>query len=450
MLHLAATKELERAQKLKFSQNKVLPLLARAYILTDSNSDVLALSADSKKLPAEQQSRYLAYQTLAALRNGEAEIASQAEQLAAEIAKQGVYSMLASAYLALSESHHEQVNTLVSHILSIDPEQVDALLLQGQVSMVTEDYEQAIKSFSQFKKLQPRFAIVKLFLANAFLKAGKYQEAEKEVAPVLVKVPNQPFANYIKAMVSFHEKDYTKASEHAELALSANFNPFNLRLVAGASAFYLQNWQQSYYHLTNVVKYLPNDHQARKMLTVSQLELGLINEVSDSVGSFSDNTELNGQFLSSLSYKLLALGATSEAKKVLTQSQHSSLATASQNARQGILKLMMNDPSGIENLQDAVKLDPELVDAELALAFAALQTGDIEQAKAIAQKWQTQYPNKASAYNLFASIAFEEQDFQKAEKALHTSLRLEPDNLFALSEQLRIARQQNNEALTLN
>lgn len=445
---LAATKELERAQKLKFSQNKVLPLLARAYILTDSNSDVLALSADSKKLPAEQQSRYLAYQTLAALRNGEAEIASQAEQLAAEIAKQGVYSMLASAYLALSESHHEQVNTLVSHILSIDPEQVDALLLQGQVSMVTEDYEQAIKSFSQFKKLQPRFAIVKLFLANAFLKAGKYQEAEKEVAPVLVKVPNQPFANYIKAMVSFHEKDYTKASEHAELALSANFNPFNLRLVAGASAFYLQNWQQSYYHLTNVVKYLPNDHQARKMLTVSQLELGLINEVSDSVGSFSDNTELNGQFLSSLSYKLLALGATSEAKKVLTQSQHSSLATASQNARQGILKLMMNDPSGIENLQDAVKLDPELVDAELALAFAALQTGDIEQAKAIAQKWQTQYPNKASAYNLFASIAFEEQDFQKAEKALHTSLRLEPDNLFALSEQLRIARQQNNEALT--
>jgi putative PEP-CTERM system TPR-repeat lipoprotein len=445
---LAATKEFERARKLKFANGKLLPLLARAYILTDSNADVLALSTDSKTLAAEQQSQYLAYQTLAALRSGDSKLATQAVALAESIANQGVYSMLASAYLELSETNYEEVNASIAHILSIDPNQKDTLLLQGQVAMATKDYQLAVKSFTKFNELQPRFAIVKLFLANALLKAGEYQEAEKQADAMLAKVPNQPFANYVKAMVRFQAKDFAKTSEHAELALSANFNQFNLKLVAGASAFYLENWQQSYYHLNSIVKFLPIDHQARRMLTVSQLELGLINEVSDSISSFSDDTEVNAQFLSSLSYKLLALGATSEAKKVLTQSELTSPETATHNARQGILKLMMNDPSGIENLQDAVELDPELVEAELALAFAALQTGDIEKANKIAKKWQTQYPEKASSYNLFASIAFEQEDFQRAEEALATSLRLEPDNIFALTEQLRISRQQKNESLS--
>jgi tetratricopeptide (TPR) repeat protein len=125
----AATKELERAKKLKITNNKLLPLLARAYILTDSNADVLALSADSKVLAAEQQSQYLAYQTLAALRSGDPELAIQAVELADAIANQGVYSMLASAYLALSETNYEEVSALTAHILSIDPEQVDTLLL---------------------------------------------------------------------------------------------------------------------------------------------------------------------------------------------------------------------------------------------------------------------------------------------------------------------------------
>jgi putative PEP-CTERM system TPR-repeat lipoprotein len=445
---LAATKEFERAKKLKFSDTKLLPLLARAYILTDNNADVLALSADSKILAAEQQSQYLAYQTLAALRSGDSELAIQAVELAKTIDNKGLYSMLASAYLALSETNYEEVSALTSHMLSINPEQVDTLLLQGQLAMATEDYKLAVKSFTKFNELQPRFAIVKLFLANALLKAGEYQEAEKQADSMLAKVPNQPFANYVKAMVRFQAKDFTKTSEHAELALSANFNQFNLKLVAGASAFYLENWQQSYYHLNSIVKFLPIEHQARRMLTVSQLELGLINEVSDSITSFNDETEDNAQFLSSLSYKLFNMGATSEAKKVLTQSELTSPETAINNARQGILKLMMNDPSGIENLQEAVELDPKLIEAELALAFAALQMGDIEKAKEIAQKWQTKYPDKASAYNLLASIAFEEANFQKAEEALVTSLQLEPDNIFALTEQLRIARQQKNESLS--
>ena len=441
---LAAVKELERAQSLKYADNKVLPLLARAYILTDSDNDVLALSTATKDLAAEDKSHYLAYQTLAALRSEQPELAKQSVESAQSIAEQSIYTMLASAYLQLSENQYDEVKTLISRILTVDPKQVDALMLQGQVAMVTKEYQLAVDSFKHFIELQPRFGMVQLLLANALLKAGHTEEAEGHADAILARVKNQPFANYIKAMVRFQEKDFAKASEHAEAALSVDFNQFNLKLVAGASAFYLKHWQQSHRHLSSVVKYLPNDHQARRMLAVTQLELGLIDEISTTIGDFDSKDDGNSQFLSSLSYKLLELGATSEAKKLLAQSDQNNSQNASHNARQGILKLMMNDPSGIENLEDAVKLNPELIQAELAIAYAALQKGDIKKAKSIADKWQSQYPDKMGSYNLLASIAIKEEKFEQAEQNLKKSLSLQPDNFFALSEQLRIARKQKN------
>ena len=444
----AAVKELERSYQYNYAVNKVLPLLTRAYILTDSDVDVLALSTAAKKLSTEEQSQYLAYQTLAALRSEQPELAEESVELAQSIAQQSLYSMLALAYFQLSESKYEEVKTLISRILIIDAKQVDTLMLQGQVSMVTKDYQQAALSFKEYLNLQPRSGIVQLLLADALLKSGQDKEAENYADAILAQIQSQPFAHYIKAMVAFNSENFDKASEHAEIALSTNFNQFNLKLVAGASAFYLKNWQQSHRHLTSVVKYLPKDHQARRMLAVTQLELGLIDEISTTIGNFEGSQTDDGQFLSSLSYKLLELGATAEAKKLLEQNEEATSNNAGNNARKGILKLMMNDPSGIQDLQDAVKLDPTFIEAELALAYAAIQNNDIEKAQEIAIKWQEKYPEKSSSYNLMASIAIKEKKYDEAEGSLKQSLALEPDNMFALTEQLRLARQQKNVPLS--
>jgi len=451
---LSAIKEFERAKSLKSTESQLIPLLARAYILTDSDLDVIALSDEAKKLAKEDQSHYLAYKTLAALRSEDVELAKESAQLAQDLSEQGLYSMLAQAYLQLANNNNEEASTLITHILAIDKKQVDTLMLQGQVATVVKDYKLASDSYKAYLALQPRSGIVQLLLADALLKAGEFEEAEQYADAILASVSTQPFANYIKAIARFQVQDFTNASKHAEAALSADFNQFSLKLVAGASAFHLKNWEQSYHHLSNVAKYLPSDHQARRMLAVSQLELGLISEINTTLANFESDSsnkegdEENAQFLSSLSFKLLELGAIDEAKKLVNQSEELGEDNAEHNARQGILKLMMNDPSGMQDLKNAVELNPELVEAELALAFAALQTGDMEQATTISTKWKDKYPEKSGGYNLMASIAIKQQDYVKAEQELKQSLLLEPDNIFALIEQLRIARQQEKVELS--
>jgi len=437
-----AVKELERAKQLKYSNELLIPLLARAYILTDSDDDVIALADAGKSLKTEALTQYLAYKTLAALRSEQVEIAQSSAQLSKSIMQNSFYSLLAEAYIVFSENKFEQASVIVKDILASSADNPDALMLQGQIATAMKDYEQAANSFEHYLSVQPKSGIVQLLLADSLLKSEQYEKAELYADAILASVSTQPFANYIKSMVRFQSKDYAKASEHAEAALSANFNQFNLKLVAGASAFYLKNWEQTNLHLSAISQYLPPEHQAKKMLALSQLELGLINGINETLSDFSSDSKSDSQFISSLSYKLLELGAVDEAK-ALVEKNESFTADAVNTARQGVLKLMMNDPSGLQDLENAVTLNPDLIQAELALAFAAVKAGDIEQAKKIAKKWKKEYPDKAGSSNLMAIIFIKEKDFAKAEQALKESLSKEKDNIFALIEQVISARYQN-------
>jgi len=436
-----AVKELERAKELKYSNELLIPLLARAYILTESDDDVISLSDEAKSLDTEVLTQYLAYKTLAALRSEQVKMAQSSAQLAKSIKPTSFYSQLAQAYIVFSEREFEQASVIVKDILAISADNPDTLMLQGQLATAMKNYEQAAKSFEHYLLVQPKSGIVQLLLADSLLKSEQFEKAEQYADAILASISTQPFANYVKAMVRFQSKDYANASEHAEVALSANFNQFNLKLVAGASAFYLNNWEQANLHLSALSQYLPPEHQAKKMLAVSQLELGLINDINETLSDFSSSNKSDSQFIASLSYKLLELGAVNEAKELVEKNENIN-DDAANTARQGLLKLMLNDPSGMKNLENAIKLNPDLIEAELALAYAAVQSRDIEQAREIAIKWKKEYPEKAGSSNLMAMIFIKEKDYIKAEKALNESLNKEKNNIFALIEQVNSARYQ--------
>jgi putative PEP-CTERM system TPR-repeat lipoprotein len=134
-----------------------------------------------------------------------------------------------------------------------------------------------------------------------------------------------------------------------------------------------------------------------------------------------------------------------EAKEVFAQSSSSNPKNAEESARIGMLKLMMNDPSGMDSLKESIVMNPDFIEAELALAYAAIKTGDIEQATEIAIKWQGKYPTKPDGYNLMAVIFLQSSQNDKAKKELDKSLKLDEKNLFALSKLIIISAQENNE-----
>ncbi|PCI57684.1 MAG: PEP-CTERM system TPR-repeat protein PrsT [Gammaproteobacteria bacterium] len=402
----SAVKELERALEFKYDANKALPLLARAYMLTESDDDIFSLEQEAESLTQASKIQFLAYKTIAALRGDNEKLASETVAIALSISNVDRYSLLANAYLEFANKNTAHAAALVVRILTATPDNADALMLQGQVAIVEKNYSLAVASFEKYFELQPNSSKVQLFIADALLKNGQYSQAETIADTILAKIPNQAFLQYIKAMARFEVKDYKSASHFSNSSLTSGFNSFSLKLVAGASAFYLQNYEQCHLYLKDVINYLPVDHAARKMLAVSQLQLGLIENISETLGDYSSSNKDNTQFLAVLSYELMERGAYEKAKELAKHVTDAPEVNAEQNARAGILKLMMNDPSGVENLELALQQNPELISAELALAFASIKTGDLTRADVIANKWLKQYPTKAGGYNLKATIAF--------------------------------------------
>ena len=438
-----AIKELERAQKFKFDIDRVLPLLARAYMLAEFDEEVLSL-ASQEKLLVSTNTQYLAYKTLAALRTGDKLLAEETVEKALSASDSDSYSMLANAYLAFSNQNTPHAGTLVERILTATPNNADALMLQGQIALVDKDYSLAIDSFKRYLDLQPNSGRVRLFIADALIKYGQYDEAEKIADEILAKVPTQPFLQYIKAMARFESKDYESASSFANQSLNSGFNAFSLKLVAGASAFYLNNHEQSNHHLQDLMPYISAEHPARRMLAISQLELGLIDDIGETLSGYDSSTQEGTQFLSTLSYELLEVGAIEKAKEMAKNAAKSQMMTAEQTARSGVLKLMMNDPSGIETLELAIQQNPELVSAELALAFASIKSGDLSRASTIAEKWLKEYPEKAGGYNLKATIFFKNNKLTEGKEALEKGLNVEPNNVYALTQLVNLAYYQKD------
>lgn len=438
-----AIKELERANKLNYSVDKLVPLLARAYILTESDSDVLLLEQHEVTL-LQPNVQYLAYKTLAAIRTGDNELAQASVDTALSFSQTDGYSMLASAYLEFSKQNIPHARTLVERVLAANSNNADALMLQGQIATAEQNYTLAVKSFQQYQKLQPNSSKVQLFIADALLKNGQYDEAEKIADSILAQVPTQPFLQYIKATARFEANDYEAASRFAIQSLNSGFNSFSLKLVAGASAFYLKNYEQSINYLTDLMPYIGSEHPARRMLAVSQLQLGQIDDISETLSDYDSADPNNAQFLATMSYGLLEQGAFEQAKKMANYASSSTEISAEEVARVGVLKLMMNDPSGIDKLELALQKNPELISAEFALAFALINSGDIAKAKIIAHKWLEQYPDKAESYNLQSAIFLKNENMQKGEAALEKSLQLEPNNVYALTQMVKLAKYQKD------
>ncbi len=445
-----AVKELEKALSFDHPHTQVIPLLARAYVLVEDDIGVLSLDEHSSKLSDEAKAQYYSYKTLAALRTGDREAAEEAVALANTIAPQNIYSLMASSYLNLSNNKPDAANKLVLEVLSQAPNNPDALMLQGQISTALQDFSQATLSYARYVELQPLSGIGSVYLTESLLKDKRFDDAEKYADSILSNFPNQPFAHYVKAAVKFQAKSYKEAKSHAERALNSNFNKPYLQLIAGISAYFLNSYEQSYMHLKPVIPYLTPEHPARKMFAVNQLQLGLVTDLDESIGDLSPNSEADISFLSSLSFQLARIGAFEQAKeiseKLTRQTSGNSTSTAKNNMRDGFLKLMLNDPSGIEDLEKAVAQDPNMKGAELAIAYLAIESGDYEHANSIAKKWQKSYPEKTEGYNIQAAIEIKRNEVELAKKTLNKSLELQPKNLFALRELSALAMREGNKS----
>lgn len=397
----SAEKEFRTALKLGANQD-IEGDLIRAIYLQDKLEDTIAFE-NSKSLSKEVKTKIAVLKSLAHLRTGDSEESLSEIHQALKLKDNTKYYVLAKAIKTANtdiDSALQQVSTL----LTTSPLFAEALFAKGLFASAHKQYQAAVESMETYVDLIPASHVVRLHLADALIKNGQFEDAETQANIVLEKSKEQAFANQIKAIARFQEKDFEKALFHIEKAIQNGINSNSNRLIAGLSAFQLQKFEQAHNRLSAINENLSPQHPAKKILYIIEVQLGYTLDANNTLAEIENLSNKDAELLAEASYELIKVGEMQAARAPIFRLEEVSDDSAVSLTRLGALKMTINDISGVANLEQAVELDSNLPQAKLALAAAYVQTQNYDKALDIAKTWINDHPKQATGYNLAGLI----------------------------------------------
>ncbi|NTS77746.1 PEP-CTERM system TPR-repeat protein PrsT [Catenovulum sp. SM1970] len=346
------------------------------------------------------------------------------------------YSLLSQAYLAIEKTEFAEAEKRVLTVLSDNPNNIDALLLKGQLGVLPEKQSLAIEAYTVLRDSYPKYVPFTMYLASSLVKDQDFSQAEPLIDSLVKTNPNNALVNQLYAQVLFRKSEFEDAKRFSEKAIHSGLDSHLNRITAGISSYKVSNFEQAYKHLMNVHTVIKPDHVINNILIDLQMRLGYEDEAMVSINRLSEAGQLDSSFLLDASNQMLASGETDKAKALFDSAQLLSQNSSADLFKQAVIQLKMNEgEAGIASLEKLLEQDADFSAAEEILAASYLAKSDFNAALGIANKWQSG-DKLVKGLLLEASIMMRQDKLEKAKELSAKVLESEPDNL---SAKLKIA-----------
>ncbi|PKM19684.1 MAG: PEP-CTERM system TPR-repeat protein PrsT [Gammaproteobacteria bacterium HGW-Gammaproteobacteria-15] len=437
---ISAEKELARALSYGTDKQKVaLPLVRSSYQAGDYQA-VLAHFSD-ETLPPEQQVYIDVYRALAQLELGDAEAAIA---LFDQLATQNNFSdaaIYAQAHLLIANRNNSQALEIINQVQPDSLLYAEALFLQGRTQLAEEQHAASIESMRNYLTMVPNNLQARLMLTQNLVSTEQFDLADKELALLLKAFPNQPFTNYLKAVLEYERENYTLAKEHVEKAINNGLRNTSARIIAALASLHLGLESQTLNHLSAIQNQLPQYPPLQNLYASLQLKSGQLDQ-AQAILVNQDPQAMDYKLLAATSFQLIKQGSGSAAQELIAKYELSenSKDVASMTTL-GLLKMGIDgqESSGLRDLEQALQLDPSQSQTRVVLAISYLRQKEYDKASAIVDEWLTDEKLAVVGYNLKAYGAMLQKQFDEAEVFLQQAQQATPDQPFTLLLQALVA-----------
>lgn len=423
-----AEKELNRALEYGYDASKVIPLLTQAYHQTGAYSAISKIEHGNAGLTSVERAEIGYFKVLSLVRLNKLEDAKVLIEELASLDTSSIYKPLTAAYMFVVDRNYQEALTQVTALKEQAPQNAELLKLLSQLHLSLRQTDQAIEVFTEYVSLFPEDSQTVFVLAKLLVDTGKAAQADSYIDKLLLINGTNPLLNQLKAATSAAKQEYATALKYAEFAINAGINETSLALIAGYSAYQIQDYTSANRHLSYVASVLPDNHPGLKLLAASQLQLGLTSEVGDVLGRLDSLSEQDAPLFSKASYELLKDGFEKEAEGLVERSTGLSN-TAEDLTRLGLLQLSLNNLDGIVNLEEAVAKSPDLEAAQTTLGKAYLATQQFDKALILANEWKTSAPNDIKPFMLAGEVYTKQQKYSEAKNEFKQALSKSPNNV---------------------
>lgn len=339
-----------------------------------------------------------------------------------------------------AETSPQRALELIAQLLTLAPNYVDGYLLKAQILFSEKKFGGAYTAFAHYLTLQPHAYHIHFLLAVTSLQLSKLEVTQDHVTKLLTLNKNHPLANHLQALLAFEEKEYPRAKFHAENSIQHDLDlPANY-LIAGISAFKLQQESQAYDHLTKAAKAMPDNQQIKKILTLLQVKLGYLQEAVDNFEGLILSDEMGLSLGNMLAAELLNTTnnapSNTKAQHILAKMQFVPLTNPILKLQQGILQLKSGNKQGLLAIEKVAEQALEHNDgsniAAITYIMALVDEGELNKAILQAQQWQQKTPNDLAAMNILALLHQKNNDKEKATRWYERALAVDKKNIPSL------------------
>lgn len=418
--YAAAADELERARDLGYKKSAIDPLLARAWLRSGKYERVL-----EDPLPDKSAADYPAL----AAAHAEADLAAGKLIAAQETLSDALEAFpnnpdlhLARARILLQAPHPKQALAEVNEALAEDPRMVDALLLKGDLLRAEGQLGPAQQAYQAILAINPHHDEARLALARMALAQGKPAQARQLVADVLKDTPNSLQAHYAEALVDYQTGKITAARGELIPVLRSAPDYVPALLLSGVLELSLGHLQEAETQLGKVVAADRADLYARRLLAEAQLRLGELDDAQTTLAPLDPQTSQDPVVLTLAGRIALAQDRPSDAAAYFQKASTLAPKNPVVLTDLAVARLGAGDDTGLQDLQNAAKLDQADLRPDFLLALTYLQRKQYDKALGVIAALEKRQPRNPATWNLQGGAYVGEKNLPAARRSFQQAL----------------------------
>lgn len=423
----AAEIELVKARDLKYPDDQVVPMLARALAaqgkfrkITDDLGKVqLTVPAAKADFQIVLSNAYAA-QGMTAQSRGALDVALAAEPT-------NVNAIIAQARRQVEARDMTGASTLIDNLIVQAPQNPDVWKLKGDfLVFVKSDFDGALAAYRKTFEIKPDYLAGRAGVLNILLQQNKLDDAKKEIEALKKVAPTHPQTKYFEAQYAYQNKDFTGARELVlQLLKIAPENVRTLQL-AGAIEFQLSSFLQAEVYLNKVVQANPESLSARRLLTMTYLRTGQADKALATLGPITTQINADPGLLALAGEVYLQNGDVRKAEESFAKATKLNPKDVRNRTSLALTHLIGGDANAAFGELENIALSDTGVMADLALISANLRRKDYGNALKAIDGLEKKQPSSPLAANLRGKTQLAMKDNEGARKSFEAALKISP------------------------
>lgn len=402
------------------------PILAQA-LLHQRRFDQLFKEVHPGNLSPPVEAEIRLQLGLAHLQLGEFAEAEPLLRDAENLAPRAAAPMLGVAELLVVKKDLKGASEKANAALAIQPKNVDALRLSGEILRLQGNLDGALDRFNEVLKSNPNNLATLVSRANLLIAKNDIEGAKKDVARMTALAPNNPYGPYLSAMLAVKARDFATADRLLQQVAGSMGAQASYLYFVAAVKFELHQYDSADAAARRYLARVPGSANGTRLLGLIALAQNRGNDAVQLLAPYVASHATDQFAISALGRAYMLTGKYDKAIDLYRGVAAAEPGNDRAQMQLAVTQLQLGDTSdAVRQLEAMVQSDSGEKTAGPLLVMIDLRQGRIADAAKVAEKLAASNPKNPVAQTVLAQVRFAEGNYPATEKILTDVTQMAP------------------------